>query len=87
MDEFVDRADVLRFRVGSRQQHLVAGAEDENAIVAIADEETPLAAGPQEETSNRPWWLALIAAVAATVTGKTVYDKKKNKVTVDKDNK
>ncbi len=56
-------------------------------MVEIEDEETPLASGAKEEPSNRPWWLALIATAVAAVTGKTVYDKNKKKVVVDKDNK
>ena len=61
--------------------------EEDTGMVEIEDEETPLASGAKEEPSNRPWWLALIATAVAAVTGKTVYDKNKKKVVVDKDNK
>ena len=46
----------------------VAGAEEdvEPAIVAIEDEETPLAPGAEEKANMSWWWLLIVALLGAT---------------------
>ena len=56
----------------------VIDLEPEEELVQVEDEEVPLAEVELED--KKSWWWLLLA-IAAAITGKTVYDKKNKKVT------
>ena len=56
----------------------VIDLEPQEELVQVEDEEVPLAEVELED--KKSWWWLLLA-IAAAITGKTVYDKKNKKVT------